>query len=464
MAITDAPTGELGAPGIATVGGWLDTYEDTPELMFPASAKVYDAMRRDAQLDSVLRAITLPLRRTRWRLVGDEVRPEVAALVRDELGLDEDGRGRRRRRRQGVVFAELLRNALLMLPFGFMPLEQVYELGPPAPGVPATGNALVAHLRKLGPRMPRSLTNIDVARDGGLTAVRQTVPRRDGLPGHEEVTIPVDRLVMFVNDREGGEWQGRSIFRSAYGHWLIKQRLMRLGPVIVERNGMGVPVVYYPADGSKSEALSIATAFRAGEKAGAALPEGYRLELVATTGQTRDELPLLQYHDEAMGRAALAMFLNLGHDNGARALGDTFVDYFVLALGAIVEEVEATVTEHVIRDLVALNYGEEEAYPELVADELTAESTPTAEALKALADAGLLGPVDDGLTGEVRRRYGLPALPELPAAPVTDVGQPGGELVPFPGAAAATDGAAELAQRAAAVAQRAAQLAARAGS
>lgn len=455
MPVRDAPTTELGTPGVATVGGFLDTWEDTPELTFPASAKVYDAMRRDAQLDSIMRAITLPIRRAGRRLSGDDVRPEVMALVRDELGLDEDGNGRRRRRRQGVVFAEVVRHALLMLPFGFLPMEQVYEVGPPAPGTSIGRDGLVAHLRKLGPRMPRSLTAIDVARDGGLDGIRQLVPRAGNVPGWEEVRIPVERLVYFVNDREGGDWTGRSLFRSAYGHWLIKQRLMRLGPVIVERNGMGVPVVYYPPDGSKTEAQAIATRFRAGESAGAALPDGYRLELVGVSGSTKDELPLVKYHDEAMGRSALAMFLNLGHDNGARALGDTFVDYFVMANDTIAEEVATTITEYVIRDLVELNFGPDEAYPELVFDAINAESTPTADALKALADAGLLGPIDEDLYGEVRRRYGLPKLAELPGAGnVIDV-PVGGNVLPMPTAAA------ELAQRAAAVAERAAELAAR---
>lgn len=454
MPVRDAPTNELGAPGIATIGGYLDTWEDTPELTFPGSVKVYDAMRRDAQVDGILRSITLPIRRTGRRLVGDDVRPEVMALVTDELGLDVEGQGRRRRRRQGVVLGEVIRHALLMLPFGFMPMEQVYEVGPASPGTPVGRPGLVAHLRKLAPRMPRSLTAIDVARDGGLQAIRQLVPRV-GAPGWDEVTIPVDRLVMFANDREGGDWTGRSILRSAYPHWLIKQRLMRLGPVIVERNGMGVPVVYYPSDGDKAEALRVATAFRAGEQAGAALPDGYRLELVGVEGTTRDELPLVKYHDEAMGRAALAMFLNLGHDNGARALGDTFVDFFVDANNATAEELDDVLTEYVIRDLVELNYGPDEAYPALVSDPISAESTPTAEALKALADAGLLGPIDEDLYGEVRRRYGLPKLAELPGAgDVTEL-PIGGNVLPIPTAAA------ELAQRAAAVAERAAALASR---
>lgn len=326
-----------------------------------------------------------------------------------------------------------LRHALLQLPFGFMPFEQVYEVGPPTAGQEATdGLGEVAHLRKLGPRMPRSLSEAPrVHRDGGLAGITQYAPRDFGRPDHYrgdarpgEVFIPADRLVVYVNDQEAADWTGVSILRGSYGNWLIKDTLMRLGPMVVERNGMGVPVVYYAeGDGNQAKALKLATEFRAGAQAGAAVPDNMKVEILGVTGSTRDELPLMKYHDEAAGRASLAMFLNLGHDNGARSLGESFVDYFVLSLDAVADQIADTATEHIVRDLVEINFGADEAYPSLVPDAITAESTPTAEALKTLKDAGLLGPIDPDLQAEVRRRYGLPAVPEdfeepePPAAP-----------------------------------------------
>lgn len=433
MPATRPPAGELGAPGVSSAGGYLDTHEDAPELRFPRSIEVYDRMRRDAQVDSILRALTLPIRGATYRLEGGgEVRPEVLRFVESELGLDVHGTPRARRRRQGIVWAEVLRHALLKLPYGFMPLEQVYEVGPPNPrqediGIPG----LVAHLRKLAPRMPRTVVELVVARDGGLVAVVQYVPSERG-PMWQEVRIPVERLAFFCNDREGGDWAGRSVLRSSYGHWLIKRELIKLGPIIVERNGMGVPVVGYPAGESKREALAIATGFRAGEEAGAALPEGWTLTLAAVQGSTKDELPLIKYHDEAMGRALLAMFLNLGHDRGALALGEVMLDAFVTSQNAVAGDVCTEFTEYAIRDLVALNFGEDEPYPSLVIDPITAESTPTAEALKALAEAGLLGPVDPELVQAVRRRYGMPQAPasDEPVLPdgTPDIVPPGLDL------------------------------------
>jgi hypothetical protein len=424
-------TTERGAPGQVAFAGIPETWEATPELRWPASVAVYDQMRRsDAQVVSVLRAVTLPVRRTTWRVAGDDTDPRVLGFVEAELGLAPEGEGRRRRRREGISFDRLLAEALLSLPFGHMVFEQVYAVGPPAADAPAGLPPRLAHLRKLGPRMPRTLAGFDLARDGGLDAVRQWVTHPDGRV--EEVRLPNDRLVVFVNEREGADWTGTSILRGAYKHWLIKDSLLRVGAMAVERNGMGVPVVYYGPEGNADDALGYAKAFRAGEEAGAAAPDGtYRIELLGVTGQTRDELPLVKYHDESIGRSALAMFLNLGHDRGARSLGETFVDYFVMALGAVIDEIAETVTEHVIRDLVELNFGGDEPYPELVADELTPESLPTAEALKALVEAQVLTP-DPELERYIRRRSGLPDLDEEelpPGEPPGPGGLPGPESI-----------------------------------
>lgn len=443
-----APTVELGGAGLASIGGYLATWEDTPELRFPLSVQVYDRMRReDAQVASVLRAVTLPIRRTTWQLAADdadvEVRPEVRRMVAAELGLDEGGR--RRRRRHGIAWQEHLRHALLMLPLGVMPFEQVYELGDPYPETGLTGP--VAHLRKLGPRFPRTLDTLNVAPDGGLESIVQQAQRADGR--YERVTIGVDRLVVYVNEREGGDWTGISVLRSAYKHWLIKDRLLRLGPMATERNGMGVPIVTYPDGGDRGIALRAARAVRAGEDAGAALPAGYTLELKGVTGSTRDELPLIKYHDQAVGRNMLAMVLDLGHDNGARSLGETFVDLLTMAQDAIAEEVAVTATEHVVRDLVELNYGEDEPYPRLEAAPIEPRGQATAESLQALADAGLLGDVDDALAADVRRRYRLPALPE------PDDLEPTLEVVPPP---VEPDDLAGLEQRLAAATARLAAL------
>jgi hypothetical protein len=407
---------ELGTAGVLSLGGWLETFEEAPELRWPNDVIVYDRMRRsDAQVASTLRACNLPIRRTRWSVVGDNVRPEVRRFVEVELGLTPERDGRRRRRRQGIVWDDFLTHALLMLPLGHMAFEQVYlvdEAGPELEDVASVfpaGAGQVIHLRKLAPRLPRTITRWELAADGGVDAIHQQVYRPDGTS--TDVAIPIDRLVLYVNDREGSDWTGTSVLRSAYKHWLIKDTLIRLGPLTVERNGMGLPTVTYPAGGDEVTALAIATKARAGEEAGVALPDGYILRFEGVSGTLKDELPLLKYHDEAIGRNVLAMILDLGHDAGARALGTVFADLFANSLNAIVANIEETTTEHVIRDLVELNFGPDEAYPELAAEEIAADAALSPEALQQLVDAGVVLP-DRDLEGWARSRYGLPDLPD----------------------------------------------------
>jgi hypothetical protein len=451
---------ERGSPGLVSVmGRLLDTWEETAELVWPNSVVVYDRMRRtDGHIGSILRAITLPLKRTRWKVVGDEVDPVVRDFVEEELGLAPDEHGRRRRRREGVNFVEVLHHALLMLPLGFSPLEQVFEVGPPPP---ALAEALasrrlrqVAHLRKLAWRPPRTITRIDVAPDGGLKALWQQVPLPNGM--YEERELTVDRLVVFVNEKEGSDWTGTSILRASYKDWLIKDGLIRLGPMAVERGGMGLPVVKYPDGADEQKALSIAKNARAGEEAGIAMPIDWDFKLEGISGQVKDELPLLKYHDQEMSRNALAMFLDLGHDRGARSLGETFVDFFLMSEMAVAEYVGEIFTEHVARDLVEINFGAQEPYPQVVADEISEDAALTAEAIKALVEAGVLTP-DDNLETEIRRRHRLPARPGEPTGPpsediggidevpVDDGGEPGPETPPpgqppAPGPGAAGDG------------------------
>jgi hypothetical protein len=373
--------------------------ETTPELVWPQSVGVYDAMRRsDAQVASVLRAVTLPVRRTPWRIDPAGASPEVVRFVADDLGLPIVGEGPPSpppRVRDRFSWPEHLRQALLMLPFGHMFFEQVYR-------VDEAGER--AHLRKLAPRLPKTIESIDVASDGGLISITQysTMTEKAQTP------IPVDRLVGYVHDREGGNWLGSSLLRPAYKHWLIKDRLLRVQAQTIERNGMGVPLY----EGAETETdltngLNMAKAWRAGESAGSAIPNGAKMRLLGVEGDLPDANPAIRYHDEQIARAVLAHFLNLGTQTGSWALGTTFADFFTLSLQTLAQQIADTATQHVIEDLVDVNFGESEPAPRLVFDEIGSRQAATAQAIKALLDAGAIFP-DRHLEEALRQQHGLP--------------------------------------------------------
>ena len=329
-------------------------------------------------------------------------------FVQTELGLDVPDEGLERARKHGIVWLDHLETALLCLPFGFMPFEQVYEPGPPTAEQEGLTESMLLHLRKLAPRLPRTVSNIFVGRDGGLFGIGQTPldPK-----AKEDIFIPVERLVYYCHKREGADWSGRSVLRTVYKNWLIGDKILRLSAQIIERNGMGIPTVYYNADKvSKADAEQIVQDLRAGATAGAALPDGgAKLELTGVTGQTVDPLPHMKYHDEKIAESALAMFKTLGHDSGARSLGDTFVDIFTQAVQSIANYFARTATEHIIRDLVELNFGPDEPYPTLTAGDLSANRAITTTAIKELVDAKIIQP-DDKLEAFMRKTHGLPEI------------------------------------------------------
>ena len=394
--------------------------EETPELRWPLNIEVYDKMRRqDAQVMSVLRAVTLPIRRTEWRIDPNGARPEVVQLVADDLGLPILGQPaeNRPRTRDRFSWKEHLRLALLMLPFGHAFFEQVYRID-------EHGRA---RLRKLGFRPQRTITRLDVERDGGLKAIYQA-----GDTASEKNAIEVERLVAYVLDREGGNWLGQSLLRPAYKFWLLKDRLLRVQVQSIDRNGMGFPVY---KDGDLPENLSpdaytklaeknlaaglkIARGVRSGETAGAAIPSGADLELLGVTGQLPDAEKPIRYYDEQIARAVLAHFLNLGTETGSWALGSTFADFFTQSLQTVAGDIAETASQHIIEDLVDLNWGPDEPAPRVVFDEIGSRHPLTAEAIRALITCGAIR-ADDDLEHFLRTVYGMPDADQGTARTIT---------------------------------------------
>ena len=418
--VKDAPTAAIGYTHAPTFTWWLDENETTPELQFPQSVRVFDSMRRtDSQVTSVLQAVCLPVERTPWRIDPNGARDEVVQFVADDFGLPIAGQTEVRtplRTKNRFSWTEHLRLALLMLPYGFSYFEQLYRVD---------DDGSRAHLAKLEFRPHTTIDKVEVATDGGLVYVQQCWTAQNSSPR----PIPVDRLVAYVHRREGGNWLGQSILRPVYKNWLLKDRLLRVQAQTIERNGMGIPV-YEGAENeqSLSTGLAMATGLRSGEAAGAATPFGAKLRLMGVEGTLPDAKPAVEYHDTQIARAVLAHFLNLGTQTGSWALGSTFADFFTLSLQTLAQQIASTTTQHVIEDLVDVNWGPDEPAPRLCFDEIGSRQAATAEALKSLVDAGILHP-DEPLEGATRQFYGLP-----PADPSTATPPPGGAPTATPDA------------------------------
>lgn len=397
-----------------------DPAEQNPALHFPQSVAVFDEMAKtDGQVGSLLRAVVQSIRRAAWDFHTDGVRSEVVDRVRTEIGLPSEGEALPRRRAGSVVFSDHLREALTCLTHGFSAFEPLYAVE-----IPPDGTRPVVHLMEIGARPQRSLLHLLTDPSGNLeTVVQRGLPTAQYPTGY--IPIPAANLVFYCHEREGADWAGNSLLRSAYKHWLIKDQMLRLSAQIVERNGMGVPSYTYDPNLITPEQVSaLGAQWRAGATAHQVLPLGVTMTLQGVNGSLVDPLPTIKYHDQAIAESALGNFLKLGHDNGARSLGETFQNLFNNSLQATADFVAQVFTERVVRVLVEANFGPDEPYPVLTPGDMTANDPVTAADLASLVSAKLLT-ADDPTEEYLRKIKGLPksdpasARGDTPVAPAT---------------------------------------------
>lgn len=408
-----APTSFVGAPA-NNIGSYLqglisDIIGDLiPALTWPESVLTYNRMRRDPQVGGVLRACTLPVRRANWAIDPGSASDDVVQHVAADLGLpvlgqddenDADPIGGAART-SGVIWQRHLAQALSYQTFGAMGFERRYKITPDG----------AAHLDALGQRPPWTISDIKVARDGTVQQVIQTT---------QDEPIPGSRLVWYVSDQEGAVWSGTSALVTAYAPWLLKHEMWRVHATSIRRFGMGVPGVEAPVGATGAEvaqAQQMASAMRVGETTGAGLPSGYKFSLTGLIGSVPDALGFIKYLDQQISKQALAGIIDLGQTEvGSRALGETFLDLFILSLQAMADEIATTATSGwpgmpgIVTDLVAQNWGEDEPCPSVVCIGVGQQHEITAQAIQLLTQYGALTP-DPKLEAYLRRTFRIPQV------------------------------------------------------
>jgi hypothetical protein len=359
-----APTTERGT-AVSSVYNWtgvlpwsqfMDDGEKSPDLQWPRSIEWYDQMRNDAQCQGLYLGATAALRRYGWYIDPNECDPFYTDLLAADLNLVVGEDEARAALKSGAKSARLrssgrfswyrhLATLLRALYYGHFYFEQVGDIRPDGPN-----GREVWRLRKLGPRHPRTITEIKVADDGGLVSITQGY----GTAGMPPPEIPVDRLVAYIWDQDPGNWIGRSIYRPMYRNWLVKDRLLRVDAIKHERNGVGMPVIEGPpgATGPDLQRLDdMAQEYKVGERGGGAVPYQTKLRLVGTEGAIPDTIGSIRFHNEEMARSMLMMFMQLGQtETGSRALGQSFIDWFAEQQTYIADWVVGVTVEFLIED------------------------------------------------------------------------------------------------------------------
>jgi hypothetical protein len=388
---------------------YLDILEHVPDLTFPLSIPVYARMRRDPKLASILQSWTLNLRRAQWQLDPAGCRPRVVQLVADGMGLAVKGKDKPgAARMRGPSWGEHLAAALRMVPFGFSAFELEADVS----------DGKTAKLSGLWERPQWTISHLHVdGKTGLLAGVTQ-----DGAYNDKSPQILAKNMAFYVRDREGANWAGHSLLRSSYASWLIKEEVRRAYAVANVRWSAGVPVMEAlpgtnPTPTQMAEAQQMASASRAGITAGASTPPGFSMKILGITGSLPPTQEFLRWLDEQMTASALLGVLDLGQSaHGSRALGETFLDSFHLALESEGELVADVATRQIAAQIVNWNFGEDEPVPRVVVSGIGDRREVTAESLQLLLSSGALA-ADPNLEAWVRREYRLPERDESEKPP-----------------------------------------------
>lgn len=425
---TATPVAESGyVNGAAT--GWLnwDPFEKVPDLQPLDAISVFAEMdNNDSRVASLLEASSLPILETDWRIDPNGAPAEVVQFVSRNLNLpvvgfdtvDDPGRSRGR-----FSWMQHLRQvASPTLQFGHSVFEQVYR---------RDGDKLV--LRKLGPRPQWTILRFNTALDGGLESITQLAPVGSGpmVYGPMPLEIPVNRLVVYTRNMRPGMWWGRSILRASYKHWLLKNELLRIEVEAIRRNGMGLPVgtASKPNDQKEVDHMQqVAARARGGMNSGIGLAAGQSLTLLGVQGNLPDIRAAITYHDKAIALSGLAHYLNID-GGGSYAMVAVQEKPFVQALNAAAKQYAEIGQQHVIEDLVDINFGTDARCPRLVFDPIGSGQDATAASLKMLVEAGLLAP-DLRIERSLRQALDLPAKPDADDPDAVPPKEPAAVAVP----------------------------------
>lgn len=390
------PRSELGDSGTLKSHGII-TEDYNANLQGATAMRVYDEMRKgDGTVRAAMLVTTLPIRRAKWFInpISQEAKDiEIAEFVKKALF-----------EFLSTSWEDVVREALLMLPYGVMVFEKVY-------GIKEWDGKTYVIVDKLAPRLPKSIQRWELS-DGtfGIQQIKQ-------MGGMAE--IPGSKLLIFVNEKEGDNWWGTSMLRAAYKHWYYKNNFYKIDAIAFERQGLGVPMIKMPNGYTVTDEQKAATAaanIRASESAYLLLPPGYEAEFMNMgSSTTRDPEKSINHHNKEILQSVLAQFLELGQTStggGSRALSEDHSDLFLKAMEAVAGTIQTEVNKNLIPELVNMNFDDVTVYPKIDFNGIIRTDVKAlAEAFGALVNAkGITPTMKDEIY--LRALIGLPEVDE----------------------------------------------------
>ena len=308
----------------------------------------YQVMMKDAQVRAGIEVITLATIGSGWEFnfpfsEDADKEEEIIWFVRGVLGAVNKDDG------VNSDMFSVLNSMLTCLWAGFSVTEKVW-------GRDSKNRWVIKRYKTL----PPDTLSFNMDKQGRLSkqaAVKQNRFARDS------ITLPARKVNIIVMNRDFGNPYGESILKPVYKNWYIKDWLTKFHSSYLEN--LGSPMLVGKTNRDTQE---MNTALQAAKNSAViTLGDGEEVDMLETTKDGSSFENAIRYHDAQIMRGMLVPSLLVGQDEqmGSRALSEVHYEMFKLSrIGALQEQLR-TVINRDIREMVRLNFGDFDLYPEI---------------------------------------------------------------------------------------------------
>lgn len=334
---------------------------------------VYKKMMQDAEIRAAFNLIKFSTLSRDWKIIHSEDEEKSEEIVKylrytfDHMDGRLDGG---------------LSSLLLALPYGFSVCEIVYKIIEEGE---FSGKIGIKRLKGLD----SEYIKFKCDKYGNLKQVLQ----ESSSFGTKAIKLPIDRLIIYTNEKEFGNYYGTSRLRSIYKNWFIKDVITKFWNIALERFGMPMLIGKVPSAKDLNAMRDILQNAQA--KSSIAATEGWDISTLETgIGRSSggDYKSCLDYHNSQIVKGLLVPGSMSDAGGGSFAKAKVGFSLFQLMLKSLEVDLCGIVEQYLMKPLIIYNYGEQEEYPQFVFEPLTkAEFLELAKVFSLLVRNGVVG-------------------------------------------------------------------------
>ena len=365
------------------------------EILGNEWAKIADRMRRSSdQIGMLLTLVKNPIIGATWDIdFKTETEEEEKIKEFIEFNLFEL-----------IHFDQFLEEALTFIEFGHSVFEVIYR-----PQIKHLRFPNTITLKKFSFIDPKTIEDWNVRRDGNLESLRQCA---DG-DLQVDVTVDANKLITFAINKEGANFEGRSLLRPILGNWKRKQEFLKIKAMGIERSTMGTPIGTLPQGADKDEKRTklqkVLAAFISHQRSVVVVPHGTEIKNFELSFDADKVENAIKSERQGMSQSFLAGFMDLGQSSstGSFALSNNLMNIFFGSIQLYANKITFELNK-TIKTLVDVNFGEQLIYPKLRASNITDKiGKEFVENISSLTEKGYLAP--NSTTKEfIRKKLNLP--------------------------------------------------------